>query len=219
MSLLPRILLVPLFVLPMLLSVSGCGSTRKAQLEEMTNQNLRLKYELDSVTSANKRLMQQVDALASENRVLTARASDLEVRLRDMEKAPTPVAPPPSADAGTAYAEALAQYRRLDFSGALAKFDALLKGGVRDDLADNCHYWIGECLYGMGKYADAIGHFETALNYATSEKKDDSMLMIANCHAAMGNMPAAREWYNRMITSYPASPYVKRAQEKLSALG
>ena len=99
------------------------------------------------------------------------------------------------------------------------KFEALLKGGVRDDLADNCHYWIGECLYGMGKYSDAIHHFETALDFAGSEKKDDSMLMVANCHAAMGNIPAAKEWYNRMITSYPASPYLKRAQEKLAALG
>jgi len=214
----PKILVVLLLFL-MLLVVPGCGSGQEAQLEEMTNQNLRLHYELDSVMAANKRIKQQVDALASENRVLAARASDLEVRLNEKETAPTPAAPPPMADPGLAYAEALAQYRKLDFSGAMTRFDALLKEGVRDDLADNCHYWIGECLYGMGKYSEAIQHFETALGFANSEKKDDSALMIANCHVAMGNVPAAKEWYNKMITSYPASPYVKRAQEKLGALG
>ncbi len=213
--------LVPLMLLlPAVLIVPGCGSSKQAQIDALSETNSRMRYEMDSVMSANRRLIQQVEALASENRVLTARASDLELRLREKDTAPTPAAAPAmSADAGSAYAEALARYRKLDFSGAMTSFDALLKKGVRDELADNCHYWIGECLYGMGKYNDAIHHFETTLGFASSEKKDDSMLMIANCYAAMGNTGAAKEWYNKMITSYPASPYLKRAQEKLNALG
>ncbi len=214
-------ILVPIaLLLPALVIGPGCGSSQQAEIDSLNETNSRMRYERDSVMSANKRLMQQVEALASENRVQSARAADLEVQLREKDAAPTMAAAPTmSSDPGSAYAEALAQYRKLDFSGALKSFEGLLQKGVRDDLADNCHYWIGECLYGMGKYSDAVHHFETTLGYASSEKKDDSMLMIANCHAAMGNKGAAKDWYNKMITSYPASPYLKRAQEKLNALG
>ncbi|MDH4070989.1 MAG: tetratricopeptide repeat protein [Ignavibacteria bacterium] len=206
-------------MLPAVLLFAGCGSGQEAQMEELSMQNMRMRYAIDSVMSANRKLMQQVEALAAENRSLTARSADLEVRLREMQ---TPLAPPPPPepmmDPGAGYAAALSQYMTRDFSGAMLKFEALLKEGIREDLADNCHYWIGECLYGMGRYSDAIHHFETALAFAQSEKKDDSTLMIANSYAAMGNKTSAKDWYNRLINGYPASPYVPKAKSRVAGL-
>jgi tol-pal system protein YbgF len=189
-------------------------------MEDLTNQNASLQYQVDSLTAENRRMMQQVQALASENSSLTARAGELEMQLRE-NRTPAP-APPPQPpvhrDMSSPYADALAQFRTRDFSGAMAKFEQILKGGVQDDLSDNCHYWIGECLYSLGKYSDAIYHFETVIGFTNSEKKDDAMLMIGNSHAAAGNKAAARDAYNRLISSYPASPYVSKAREKLSKL-
>jgi len=195
------------------LLISGCSSSRRAQEEALSIQNAMLQYQVDSLASENRRLLQQVQALASENSSLTARAGELEMRLRESQM---PAPPPPAPkDMSSPYADALAQYRTRDFSGAMLKFERLLQAGVQDDLSDNCHYWIGECLYGMGKYSDAIHHFETVLGFPNSEKKDDAMLMIGNSHAAAGNKSAANDAYNRLISSYPASPYVKKAQEKM----
>ncbi len=70
----------------------------------------------------------------------------------------------------------------------------------------------------MGRYSDAIQHFEMARGYRYSEKKDDAQLMIGNSYSAMGNKSAARDAYNKLISSYPASPYVKKAEEKLARL-
>jgi len=215
---LPAAFLPLLFLVPSMLFVaSGCGSGQEAQMEALSGENMRMRHEMDSLMSLNRSMMQQVEALAAENRVLTSRTADLEVRLR--ESVPnTPMPPAPTKDPGAGYAAALSQYMARDFSGAMARFESLLKEGISEDLKDNCHYWIGECLYGMGKYSEAVPHFETALALPHSDKQDDSMLMIANSYALMGNKSAAREWYNKLISTYPASPYLPKAKEKLSSM-
>jgi TolA-binding protein len=220
-------LLIPSLVLSLstvfvaiLLSIisSGCGSGQQTEEDPLFSKAAVLQYRVDSLAAENRRLSQQLNVLASENRSLTAKTADLEMKLKEaMTQAPPP--PPAIADMSQAYASALAQYRSRDFAGAMQKFEQLLAQGIREDLADNCHYWIGECLYGMGKYSEAIGHFETALNSARSEKRDDSQLMIANCQALLGNKGAARDSYNKVVTDYPASPYVAKAKEKLAKLG
>lgn len=199
------------------LSLSACVSSEESVEDPLYSKTARLQYQVDSLMAENQRMSQEVGALASENRTLTARAAELEMKLKDAMAAPPP--PPPPADHSAGYAGALAQYRARDFGGAMQQFESLLSQGIRDDLADNCHYWIGECLYGTGKYNDAIPHFERAMGYAQSEKKDDSQLMIGNSYAAMGNKDAAREAYQKVISSFPASPYVQKAQEKLGRLG
>ena len=208
--------LATLFAFSLLLA-PGCGSSRKAQEQELINQNLRMQFKADSLAAETNRLMNQLDALAAENRALSARAGELETKLRESQAAPPP--PPPIADMSSAYANALSQYRTRDFSGAMTQFERLLHDGIREDLADNCHYWIGECLYGLGRYSDALHHFDTVLGYASSDKKDDSIILIGNSQAMLGNKSSAAESYNKLISSYPASPYVKKAQEKLAKLG
>jgi TolA-binding protein len=93
-----------------------------------------------------------------------------------------------------------------------------LNGNVRDDLADNCHYWIGESYYGMRKYSEAINHFRMVLDFKKSEKKDDAQLMIGNASAAMGDKQGARTAYSTLISSYPVSSLVSKAREKLARL-
>jgi tol-pal system protein YbgF len=180
----------------------------------------KLEYRVDSLMNENRRMEQQVEALATENRNLTARAAELETKLAEAAAAPPPPAmtSPSTGDMTSGYSDALASYRRRDFSTAAQQFEGLLSGGIRDDLADNCHYWIGESYYGMRQYADAITHFQMVFNYAKSEKKDDAQLMIGNSYAAAGNTSSARDAYTSMVSSYPASPLVKKAQEKLARL-
>jgi TolA-binding protein len=205
------------------LFVFGCGSgeetTEEWETTPVVSMTARLEYRIDSLMNENRRLKQQIDALATENRSLTARAAELEMKLDEaMAAPPPPPAPEPITNMNSAYQSALSQYRQRDFAGAKERFEALLASGISDNLADNCHYWIGECSYGMGRYSEAIQHFEMVRGYRHSEKKDAAQLMIGNSYSAMGNKSAARDAYNKLISSYPASPYVKRAEEKLARL-
>lgn len=213
------------FSLALLLSFPGCGSVEETTDEwseepAPVSPTAKLEYRVDSLMNENRRMQQQIEALSTENRNLTARAAELETKFSETETAPRPVSmtTTPTGDVVSGYTDALASYRRRDFSGAVHQFESLLSGGIGEDLADNCHYWIGECYYGMRRYTDAITHFQMVFNYRTSDKKDDAQFMIGNSYAAAGNTSAARDAYNSVGSSYPSSPLVKKAREKLARL-
>jgi TolA-binding protein len=203
---------------------SGCGTVEETtestdtwtQPTPVPPETAQLEYRIDSLISENRRLRQQVDAMAAETRSLTARNAEMETRLNEALTAPR--RPPPAADMTGTYSEALGEYRRRNFAGAASEFNALLNSGIREDMADNCHYWIGESMYGMGKYQDALEHFQAVFNYTHSEKKDDAQMMIGNCYIALRNVASARTALSALVSNYPTSPYVKRAQEKLAML-
>lgn len=223
------------------LALYGCGSA-----EESTNQwevpapggavTSNLQYRVDSLTNENRRLKQQLDAISTENRKLVARTAELETKLAETTPAPatqtTPAAapkgvaartpapaPPASTDTFNAgYEEALATYRRGDYVEAEKQFEELLSRGVSPDLVGNCHYWIGQSFYDRKKYQEAIPHFQTVVDLTTSKKKPDAYLMLGNCYFSLGNSAAAKEAYNRLITTYPMSPYVKKAKDRLARI-
>lgn len=219
--------LVPSLMLSALMV--GCGSSK--EVEEGEEYGLssvgRLEYSIDSLANENRRLRQQIEAVSIENRNLTARVAELNVRLAEAPAVPFPteVTPPPtpketkvlpkSTDIMVRYNSAVAEYRKRNFPAASAQFQSMLDDGIREDLADNCHYWIGESQYGMGKYQAAIDHFAHVIGYKHTEKRDDAQMMIGNCYLALGNKTAAREAFNKLIATYPASPFVRRAQERL----
>ena len=201
----------------------GCGSVPETtsdtwEANPPVSVTARLQYQVDSLQNENRRLHEQVEVLGTENRNLTAHSAELETKLNEKATALKiePVSSP-SSGADT-YENALAAFRKRDFPRAIHSFQALLDGNVREDLADNCHYWIGESYYGMRKYKDAIDHFRMVLNFKRSEKRDDAQLMIANASAVMGDKAGAREAYNTLISTYPASPLVPKAKEKLARL-
>lgn len=227
------VFLLPLFPVTVAVTVlsllaTGCGTVEETTETHETwtpppapvANTARLEYRIDSLMNENRRLRQQVDAMSSETRSLNARNAELELKLTEAAAKPVVVTPVPTVptDHTSAYSAALSEYRKRNFAGAAQQFEGLLKAGIREDLADNCHYWIGESYYGLGKYSQALEHFQMVFNYARSEKKDDSQMMIGNCHLAMRNNAAAREAFNKLITTYPASAYARRAQEKLSAI-
>lgn len=202
----------------------GCGTAPETTSDTWesgtpVSVTARLEYRVDSLMNENRRLNQQVEALATENRNLTARNAELETHINEMTVAPkNEPTVPTSSNVAAGYEGALAAYRSRNFDGAVQGFQALLEGNVREDLADNCHYWTGESYYGMRKYREAIEHFRIVSDYKKSEKKDDAQLMLGNSMAAMGDKAGAREAYNKLISSYPASPLVQKAKEKLARL-
>lgn len=196
------------------LACQGCGSadegTRTTTWEQPEAPS-QLQQKIDSLTGENRRLKQQMDALSRDNRNLAARFSDLELQLTQATKQKTPQ-PNPSA----AYEAALAKYRQKNFSAAAAEFEAILASGGALELADNCHYWAGECYYGMRRYKDAIDHLQTVFNYVHAKKKADAQFMIGNCQLALGNKVGAITAFAKVVNGYPTSELVKRAEEKLN---
>jgi TolA-binding protein len=64
---------------------------------------------------------------------------------------------PIATDAEAAiYKKAFDLYYGRDYSGAIGRFEALLKQFPASTYADNCNYWIGECLFAQGNINKAI---------------------------------------------------------------
>lgn len=207
---------------------SGCGTVQEGTTEdEWTNTpavsvTARLEYRIDSLLNENRKLQQQLETVTNENRNLSQRNTELESKLSEGGVMPrstgtTPTPAPRSVSSG-GYEGALAKFRSRDFEGAIDQFTGLLSGGVSDDLADNCHYWIGESFFGMKKYSEAIQSFQIVTGMSGSDKADDAQLMIGNSYQSMGNKAAAKEAYQKLMTLYPSSPLIKRAKTKMSGL-
>ena len=201
----------------------GCGSSEQS-VEEMeaakaSSPTATLEYRIDSLSSENRRMKEQVNAMAAENRSLTAKNAELETKLNEAATAaPAAVAPAATspADATAEYSAALAAFRKHDFNTAIQGFESLINASVEETLADNCHYWLGESLYGQKKYSEAIKQFNEVLKFKKSEKKADAELMIGNSYAAMGQKDQAKKAYDKVANTYPSQ--AKKAQEKLARL-
>jgi tol-pal system protein YbgF len=207
----------------LLFVVGGCGSSEPTQEDwestSAVSSTAKLEYKIDSLQSENRRMKEQVNAMAAENRSLTAKNAELETKLTEATANPTPAAPAAgmtSADPTAEYSAALSAYRKRDFATAIQGFESLLNASVKDELADNCHYWIGESYYAQANYSEAVKQFNTVLGYKKSEKKGDAQLMLGNSYAAMGDKDAARKAYDKVASTYPAQ--ARKAQEKLAKL-
>ncbi len=205
------------------LVVFGCGSSEESTADWETTPTVsptaRLEYKVDSLTNENRRMKEQVDAVTAENRTLTAKNAELETRLTEATAAAKPApAPAPTGDLRSAYESALSLVRQHQYAEAIDQFQGLLKAGIADDLASNCHYWIGESYYGLRRYQEAVQAFEMVFDYKKSSKKDDAQLMIGNAYFAAGNREAAKEAYQKLVSGYPTSPFVGKAQAKLAKL-
>jgi tol-pal system protein YbgF len=116
------------------------------------------------------------------------------------------------------YEEALGAFKSKKYENAAESFQKMLDNKVPDDIADNCHYWIGESKFASKKYAEALQEFENVLNFKRSEKKGDAQFMIAQCYERMGNKLKAKEAFEKVVKDFPMSSNVKKAKERWARL-
>jgi len=199
--------------------------TMEAQLEELRTEN----------TSLNQTIVK----LEQDNRSLNARLSDSETKLMaekdradkaeeaaktagkaqgGMVRGAEAVAAAPVAVPATAYDEALQSFRGRKYDDAIAKFQALLDGGVASNLADNCTYWIGESDFAKRNYNEAIKSFERVFEYKSSEKFADSQYMIARSLQALGEKAKAKAAYEKVVKDFPTSRLVAKAKKHWASL-
>jgi len=191
----------------------GCGGSGEVQKDRNTIDSLRVS--IDALSAENSNYKSQVSRLEQENKNLVAQRPYLETKLAEAKSPPPPTKiSNPQAE----YDHGLSLARGKNYQEAMSVFMGLLNGGAPENLESNCHYWIGECYYGMKQYKDALTHFETVLGYSRSTKKDDAQFMMANCYNRMRDKERAKQEYQKLIDQYPASEYVQRAKDELAKI-
>jgi tol-pal system protein YbgF len=198
-------------------------ATLEAQMEELRTENTSLKQQLVKLEQDNRMLGAQLSETEAKLMAEKERADKAETaptgitRGADMTAyIPAPVEPVPVS--ATAYDDALQSFRSKRYDEAVVKFQSLLDGGVAANLADNCHYWLGESNYGKRNYAEAIGHFERVFEYKKSEKYADAQFMIAQSYERLKEKAKAKEAYEKVVKEFPTSRLVGKAKVRWARL-
>ncbi len=116
------------------------------------------------------------------------------------------------------YQNALSEYYNHNYKLAIQLFEELLVRNPSTTLSDNCRYWIGECYYGLENYNQAIIEFTKVFSFNKSNKTDDAQLKLGLCYWKLGDRERARQEFERLVSNYPNSEYVEKAQQFLSKL-
>lgn len=201
--------------------------------------NAAYEKQLEELRTENTTLKQRIVKLEQDNRTLNARLSDTEAQVAsEKERADraeaavksTPAVTMPSGGTKSSevksippmevsnYEDALKAFNAKQYDNAMKGFQMILDGGVREDWADNCKYWIGESHYARKRYADAVKSFEEVLAYKNSEKKADAQFMMAQAYERMGNKAGAKLAYEVVVKDYPTSRNVKKAKDRWGKL-
>ena len=199
-----------------------------AKVTEIDNKIILLSEEISSVSGAKiEELESRLALLVEAYKDLAAQVQALETApLRSAKKSsgPGPTFSPTSATAVISspeydlYQRGLQVYNTRRYDDAIEIFSDLLQQYPSGKYQDNSQYWIGECYYAKGEFAQAISSFKTVLSYQKSAKADDAQLKIGLCYLKMGQPGAAKAELKTLIDRYPASEYVPRAEKYLSDL-
>ncbi len=212
----------------------------KEQTQPQTSPAEDVQKQLDALKNDNTDLRQKNLKLEDDVQKLTARLNDAEAkyasekdRADKAEEALKTAAAQPMTEmkkteaSETAmkteipmaeYEEALGAFKSKKYEDAAGAFQKMLDNKVPDEIADNCHYWIGESRYGQKKFKEALQEFETVMGFKRSEKKGDAQFMIAQCYERMGDKAKAKEAFEKVVKDFPMSSHVKRAKERWAKL-
>jgi len=116
------------------------------------------------------------------------------------------------------YQNALRTFDKRTYDKAMELFTDLLKKFPEGDHRDKAQYWIGECHYAKGDYANAIAAFNKVFEFKKTSKADDAQLKLGLSYLRMGKNDMAADEFKRLINRYPGSEYVPRAKKYLAEI-
>ncbi len=201
-----------------------------------------IQKQLDALKTDNTDLRQKNLKLEDDVQKLTARLNDAEAKyaaekdradkadeaLKTAATAAQPMTEVKKTETGETamkteipiaeYEEALGAFKSKKYDDAAAAFQKMLDNKVPDEIADNCHYWIGESNYAKRKYKDALQEFELVMTFKRSEKKGDAQFMMAQCYERMHDKAKAKEAFEKVVKDFPMSNHVKKAKERWAKL-
>jgi len=125
-------------------------------------------------------------------------------------------APPPAPR--ELYSQAYADYARGNYDLAVSGFEEYLRTYPNTEFSDNAQYWIGECLYGKQKYAEAVEAWNTLFrDFPSSDKLPDARFKKGLALERLGRRSQALVEYRYVVDRYPNSEAGRKAREKLNA--
>lgn len=192
---------------------------------------------VDQMQNEIRQLRGQLERVQNELRVLRERQDERLVRLEErlaylegdfeFESPPADEMPPAIPDdwiAGPeeqdAYEEAFERLMAGEHEEAIRKLEAFVEGYPEGVFVANALFWLAEAKYAIGEYEGAlIDYAAVRERYPGSDKAPDALLKQGYAHFELGQMDAAREALNQVVTDHPGTTLSRLAQDRLRRLG
>lgn len=125
----------------------------------------------------------------------------------------------PIPDDEKAYREAYLLVRRGSLNEAVPILEAFIKNHPKSRYASDAVYWLGESLYGQGRYDEAVLQFDRVIKeYQGSKKELSALLKQGQAFAKMGDAKSAGIIFQQLINENPHTAQARIAKAKLKAL-
>ncbi len=126
----------------------------------------------------------------------------------------------PPATPEEAYKRAYDHFTKGDIKSAKEGFKKFLEVYPRSKLAENAHYWLGECYFAEKKYEEAILEFDEVIKkYPKGNKVPDALYRQGIAFLEMKDTINAKLILREVIKRYPKSEQATRARKKLQEIG
>ncbi len=114
------------------------------------------------------------------------------------------------------YERALGYHRDGRHQEAMADFNDFLERYPNSDLADNAHFWIGECYRALGKYEEAILAYQKVINgYPGGNKVPAAMLHQGFAFEKINDKTTAELVFKKLVKNFPKTKEAEIAQKRL----
>ncbi|MEF3695799.1 tol-pal system protein YbgF [Desulfolutivibrio sp.] len=124
-----------------------------------------------------------------------------------------PVLNPPKDPADALYTQALQAFNAKQYREALSMWTEFTKNFSKSPLVPNTYFWIGECNYQVGDYANAVLSYQEVIDkFPKSNKYPDALFKRGASFVKLNNKQAAKISFQELITKYPNSPLAQRAK-------
>lgn len=197
---------------------------RSAQKDRLVDQALSQQAHLQAsyteIMGEIQMLQGRLDEISAMESAGSGNDEDLVERLAALEQAvvalETKVSAVPAAPVKSQYELGIAGFRSGDYEGSMGHLKRYLKESPDESLTDNAYFWIGECLYALGRYEDAVLQYDYVLKtFKKSEKNPACLLKQAMAWAQMGDRQTGELLLNRLIKDYPASDAAAKGKAML----
>jgi tol-pal system protein YbgF len=196
------------------LAVDQFGSDPRIVRERIDESNVRitsLSQEVEALRLAIPDMASAPGAPADPN----APPSDVQ--------APNAQAPPVTMSPGIspqrAFSTPLSDFTVGQWTLCIQGFETYLRSFPRSDASDDAQWYIGECYYSDGKFAEAVDAYNRVItNYPKGDRVPDAYYKLGLALNSQKQPDRAREAWEAVMKQFPDSDAARLAKQKLDGM-
>lgn len=203
-----------------------------ARLSEVNNQLLNFSEEMASVSSVKmEELENRTAVLTEEIKNIYGELDSLRHKVNVAPRKEKPVifemssVTPGATEKDAALSPDERRYRSAQslfnagkYLNAVVGFKEALRSAPQGKYSDKCQFWVGECYFEMGQYAQAIAAYKKVFSYAQTDKADHAQMRIGLSYSKLGDNAQAVVEFKNLLSKYPQSTYVNESKKYISQL-